>query len=181
MKSFTKVSVVLGSILFGTIHLFASEVPAMTDSVSKKETKALANPKMTDGEHAAKAKIEEEKEKRNFDAKMVKNKFSKEVKSDKKDLNGENKAEVKTIEREDAIKPAMTDSVVKKETKALANPKMTDGKHAAKAKIEEEKEKRNFDAKMVKDTFNNEVKSDEKDLNGENKAEIKTIEKEQAH
>jgi len=102
MKKFTKISILLGSLLFGTVYLFASEVPAMTDSVAKKETKALTNPKMTDGEHAAKAKIEEEKEKRNFDAKMVKNKFNKEVKSDKKDLNGENKAEVKTIEKEDA-------------------------------------------------------------------------------
>ena len=181
MKEFTKVSILVGSVLFSTIYLFASEVPAMTDSVAKKEAKALANPKMTDGEHAAKAKIEEEKEKRNFDAKMVKNKFNNEVKSDKKDLNGENKAEVKTIEKEDAIKPAMTDSVAKKETKALTNPKMTDGEHAAKAKIEEEKEKRNFDAKMVRDKFDKEVTSDEKDLNGENKAEIKTIEKEQAH
>jgi len=102
MKGFTKVPVVLGSILLGTIHLFASEVPVMTDSVAKKEAKALANPKMTDGEHAAKAKIEEEKEKRNFDAKMVRDKFNKEAASDKKDLNGENKAEIKTIEKEDA-------------------------------------------------------------------------------
>ncbi len=100
MKEFKKVSILLGSMVFSTISLFANEVPAMTDSVAKKEATALANPKVTDGEHAEKAKIEEEMEKRNFDAKMVKDKFDKEVASDEKDLNGENKAEIKTIEKE---------------------------------------------------------------------------------
>lgn len=101
MKKITIVSVTLASLLFATTMLSANEKSAMHDSVAQKEKAAMSNPKMTDGGHAAKAKIEEEQEKRNFDTKMDREKFKEDAKKDEKKLNGENKAEIKTIEAED--------------------------------------------------------------------------------
>jgi hypothetical protein len=89
MKKIIITSAALAAIMFGTTALTANEAAdasksALADSVAKKEKEALANPEMTKGEHAAKAKVEEEREKRNFDTKMDKEKFSKEAKADEK-------------------------------------------------------------------------------------------------
>ncbi|WP_294951234.1 hypothetical protein [Sulfurovum sp.] len=77
--------------------------------------------------------------------------------------------------QEAANKSALTDSVAQKEQKALANPKLTEGVPAAKAKVEEEEEKRNFDTKMDDTTFNKEGKAGEKKT--VNKTEMKTVDK----
>ena len=100
MRKMTTLSIVLASMLFTTMHLSANEATAMSDSVAKKEAKALADPKRTEGVPAAKAKIEEEQEKRNFDTKMDRSQFNKDAANDTKKLNGENKAEINTIEKE---------------------------------------------------------------------------------
>ena len=104
MKKIIIASAALAALVFGTTTLMANEVAdaaksALVDSVAKKEKEALANPKMTEGEHAAKAKIEEEQEKRNFKTKMDEEKFPKEVKKDEKDTA--TPAEVKDIEKID--------------------------------------------------------------------------------
>ena len=104
MKKTIIVSAALAAMVFGTTTLVANEAVDATkselvDSVAKKAKKALENPKMTEGEHAAKAKVEEEMEKKNFDTKMDSEKFKKEAKADEKKSADE--AEVKTIEAED--------------------------------------------------------------------------------
>jgi hypothetical protein len=58
---------------------------ALIDSVAKEEASALANPYMIQGNPHAKAKVEEAQLKENFDAKMDRGKFEKEVQKDLKD------------------------------------------------------------------------------------------------
>lgn len=104
MKKIIIASAALAAIVFGTTTLAANEAAdtsksGLADSVAQKEKEALANPKITEGEHAAKAKVEEELEKRNFDAKMDREKLNKEAKADEKKTADE--AQVKTIEAED--------------------------------------------------------------------------------
>jgi len=97
MKKIIISSAAAAAIVFGATTLVANE--GLSDSVAKKEAAALANPKMTEGEHAAKAKIEEEREKKNFDTKMDRSNFKKEAKADEKKVD--DVEEVKEIEAED--------------------------------------------------------------------------------
>jgi len=104
MKKTIIASAALAAMVFGSTTLIANEAvdatkSALVDSVAKEAKKALDNPKMTEGEHAAKAKVEEEREKKDFDAKMDEEKFKKEAKAGEKKIADE--AEVKTIEAED--------------------------------------------------------------------------------
>ena len=97
------ISVVAISFLFGVVGLQA-------ESVSKKEAAALANPEMTKGVPAAKAKVEETEAKDKFEAKADKEKFEKEAKADTKKT--ETEAQVDTIKKElkDTAKDAATDA-----------------------------------------------------------------------
>ena len=105
MQKMIILSAAAAAVVFGVTTLAANE--GLSDSVAKKEAAALANPKMTEGKHAAKAKIEEEKEKRNFDTKMDRSNFEKEAKADEKKVD--DVAEVKEIEAEDkAAAPTKT-------------------------------------------------------------------------
>jgi uncharacterized membrane protein len=160
-----------------------TEAKVPTDSVAKKEAAAEANPKMTEGEPAAKAKVEEAQEKENFDAKEKKEAFSKEAAADEKKVATPD--EVKTIEKEEkgeAAKPATpavpTDSVAKEEAAAEANPKMTEGVPAAKAAVEETESKDAFEAKMDREALAKEAKADEKKTDA--KEEVAAVTAEEA-
>jgi len=94
----------VAAIVLGGTTLVANEAvnaakSAVVDSVANEAKKALENPKMTEGEHAAKAKVEEGQEKREFESKVDREKFEKEAKADEKKTADE--AQVKTIEAEE--------------------------------------------------------------------------------
>ena len=145
----------------------AASAPAPSDSVAKKEAAAEANPKMTEGEPAAKAKVEETESKDATEAKEATEDFKKEATADEKKVA--TPAEVKTIESEDKGEKAETpaaeapsDSVAKEEAAAEANPEMTEGEPAAKAKVEETESKDATEAKEATEDFKKEVAADEK-------------------
>lgn len=119
-----------------------AKVPA--DSVAKEEAAAEANPKVTEGEPAAKAKVEEAQEKENFDAKEQQEGFAKEAAADEK--KEATPAEVKTIEAEDKGEAAKEEPAVKAEE--------------AKAEVEAAVEKEATDAKKEAESFAEESKAD---------------------
>ncbi|WP_041672712.1 hypothetical protein [Sulfurovum sp. NBC37-1] len=97
MKKIIISTAAVATIVFGVTTLAANE--GVSDSVAKKEAAALANPKMTEGEHAAKAKVEEAAAEGEFKDKMDREKFKKEAASDEKKVDEVTK--VKELEAKD--------------------------------------------------------------------------------
>ena len=112
MKRIIILSAVAAAIVCGATTLAANE--ELSDSVAKKDVAALANPQMTEGEHAAKAKVEEEREKKNFDTKMDRSNFKKEAAADEKKVD--DIAEVKELEAKDKAAASTKTKVFKKES-----------------------------------------------------------------
>jgi len=86
MKKQLALSTLVCGLLLGATHLQAQTPATPSDSVAKKEAKALANPAIMQKDHAAAAKVEESIAKRNFEAKMKRSVFEKEAQADKKKL-----------------------------------------------------------------------------------------------
>jgi len=86
MKKQLALSTLVCGLLLGATHLQAQTPATPSDSVAKKEAKALANPAIMQKDHAAAAKVEESIAKRNFEAKMKRSVFEKEAQTDKKKL-----------------------------------------------------------------------------------------------
>jgi hypothetical protein len=134
-----------GVMLIGA-PLFAAG--GMQDTVAQEEAKALAQPAVP-GEAAAKAKVEEAQSKELFETKMDRSAFEKEAMKDAKKTDAA------------AAGSAMKDEVAKKEAKALKQGKVK-GEAAAKAKVEEARDKRQFEAKMKEEAFEKEAKKEMK-------------------
>ncbi len=77
-----KTTIILSSLAATLLSISVLQADALHDSVAKEATQALNNPSAVKGEAAAKAAVEEAKEKRIFEEKMDTNKFHKEVLSD---------------------------------------------------------------------------------------------------
>ncbi len=153
------------------------EAKVPTDSVAKKEAAAETNPKMTEGEPAAKAAVEETESKDAMEAKEAAEVLKEEATADEKKVA--TPAEVKTIEAEqkaeaaEAAAPAMTDSVAKEEAAAEAKPAMTEGEPAGKAAVEETESKDAFEAKEAAESLKKEAVSDEAKTDA--KAEVEAV------
>lgn len=97
-----------------------AEAKKPEDSVAKKEEAAIANPKMTEGVPAAKAKVEEAQDKEKFEAKEERENFKKETKADE----------------QKEVTPEEVKSVAKEEAAAIANPEAVKDEAAADVKKE---------------------------------------------
>ena len=123
MRKMTTISIVLASVLCSTVILSAKGMTVAVDSVAKKEASALVNPKMTEGEHAAKAKVEETAAKEEFKTKEDMGKLEKEALSDEKKVDDVTK--VKELEAKDQ-------AVAKKKVKAFSKEAVSDEKKTVK-------------------------------------------------